>query len=63
MEVMKGILVRIKASGKDCIGTSLESLPAKILTLEPAPRLQLAAFAAPRPLQLFNDSVNFIDIS
>jgi hypothetical protein len=42
--------VRIKASGKDCIGTSLESLPAKILTLEPR-------------LQLVNVSVNFIYIS
>ena len=39
MDVMKGILVRINANGKDCISTSMESLAAKILALALAQRM------------------------
>ncbi len=46
MDVMKGTLVRINASGKDCIGTSLESLHTKMLTPAPTPRMAPATRGA-----------------
>src|SRR5580693_7006855 len=73
MDVMKGILVRINANGKDCISTSMESLAAKILALALAQRMAHARRTGSRRvgsgqrdrergLLLVNASVNFIHI-